>query len=164
VLGGDLQGFPNGRRLTDDVVDIELQALEGAAQTGKLVSALAAGDGVNANDHAFGTSFPYVALPNVGAVNNGTSTGNLSQSSAAAVTPPRSAPPAEQSVRTAPVASAHDATMNTVITATLGAVAVALAALLIVGWLMRRRRPTAAGTPQNPPPPSAASGPDESPA
>ena len=34
---GDLQGFPNGRRLTDDVVDIELQALEGAAQTGKLV-------------------------------------------------------------------------------------------------------------------------------
>ena len=87
VLGGDLQGFPNGRRLTDDVVDIELQALEGAAQTGKLVSALAAGDAVNANDHAFGTSFPYVALPNVGAVNNGTSAGNLSQSSAAAVTP-----------------------------------------------------------------------------
>jgi len=32
-------------------------------------------DGVNANDHAFGTSFPYVALPNVGAVNNGTSAG-----------------------------------------------------------------------------------------
>jgi len=166
VLGGDLQGFPNGRRLTDDVVDIELQALEGAAQTGKLVSALAAGDGVNANDHAFGTSFPYVALPNVGAVNNGTSASNASQSSAAAaVTPPRSAPPAEQSVRTAPVANAtHDDTMNAVVTATLGAVAFALAALLFGGWLMRRRRPTAAGTPQNPLPPSAASGPDESPA
>jgi hypothetical protein len=165
VLGGDVQGFPNGRRLTDDVVDIELQALEGAAQTGKLVSALAAGDGVNANDRAFGTSFPYVALPNVGAVNNGTSAGNLSQSSAAAVTPPRSAPPAEQSVRAAPAAySAPDDTVNTVITATLGAVAVALASLLIVGWLMRRRRTTAAGTPQNPLPPSAASGPDESPA
>jgi hypothetical protein len=165
VLGGDLQGFPDGRRLTDDVVDIELQALEGAAQTGKLVSALAAGDGVNANDHAFGTSFPYVALPNVGAVNNGTSAGTLSQSSAAAVTPPRSAPPAEQSVRTAPVANAtHDDTMNAVVTATLGAVAFALAALLFGGWLMRRRRPTAAGTPQNPLPPSAASGPDESPA
>ncbi|MGI8549988.1 MAG: DUF4331 domain-containing protein, partial [Dehalococcoidia bacterium] len=27
VLGGDLGGFPNGRRLADDVVDIELQAL-----------------------------------------------------------------------------------------------------------------------------------------
>jgi Domain of unknown function (DUF4331) len=36
VLAGDLQGFPNGRRLTDDVLDIELQALEGAAQAGKL--------------------------------------------------------------------------------------------------------------------------------
>jgi len=71
VLGGDTQGFPNGRRLTDDVVDIELQALEGAAQTGKLVDALAAGDKVDANDNAFGATFPYVALPNTNAVNQG---------------------------------------------------------------------------------------------
>ncbi|WP_280265706.1 DUF4331 domain-containing protein, partial [Nocardia wallacei] len=63
VLGGDLQGFPNGRRLADDVVDIELQAVVGAAQTGKLVDALAAGDEVDANDVAFGDTFPYVALP-----------------------------------------------------------------------------------------------------
>nr|WP_229928106.1 DUF4331 domain-containing protein [Kitasatospora indigofera] len=69
VLGQDLAGFPNGRRLADDVVDIELQALEGAAQTGTIVPALAAGDGVNANDHAFGKTFPYVALPNTAAVN-----------------------------------------------------------------------------------------------
>src|SRR5215468_132509 len=69
VLGGDLQGFPNGRRLTDDVVDIELQALEGAAQTGQIVQALAAGDKVDKNDNAFGTTFPYVALPNGVAVN-----------------------------------------------------------------------------------------------
>jgi hypothetical protein len=69
VLGGDLQGFPNGRRLTDDVVDIELQALEGAAQSGHLVSALAAGDKVNSNDVAFKGSFPYVALPHTVAVN-----------------------------------------------------------------------------------------------
>ena len=46
VLAGDFQGFPNGRRLNDDVVDIELQAMEGAAQTGKIVQALADGDGV----------------------------------------------------------------------------------------------------------------------
>jgi hypothetical protein len=72
VLAKDLAGFPNGRRLTDDVVDIELQALEGAVRTGKLVPALAAGDGVNANDVAFGKSFPYVALPHDGSVNNGT--------------------------------------------------------------------------------------------
>jgi len=30
VLGGDLCGFPNGRRLTDDVVEIELAAVAGA--------------------------------------------------------------------------------------------------------------------------------------
>ena len=70
VIGGDFQGFPNGRRLTDDVVDIALQAVEGAAQTGVIVAPLAAGDGVNANDVAFGATFPYVALPNENSVNN----------------------------------------------------------------------------------------------
>jgi hypothetical protein len=64
VLAGDLQGFPNGRRLTDDVVDISVQAVEGAAQTGKLVDALATGDKVDVNDNRFGDRFPYVALPN----------------------------------------------------------------------------------------------------
>jgi len=65
VLGGDLQGFPNGRRLTDDVVDIELQALEGAVQKlpVKIVPALAAGDGVDKNPKGFGDHFPYVGLP-----------------------------------------------------------------------------------------------------
>jgi hypothetical protein len=71
VLGKDLAGFPNGRRLTDDVVDIALQAVEGAAQSGNLVQALAAGDGVDSNDVAFGRSFPYVALPHGTAVNQG---------------------------------------------------------------------------------------------
>jgi hypothetical protein len=69
VLAGDLQGFPNGRRLTDDVVDIALQTVEGAAQAGALVEALAAGDAVDANDRTFEAAFPYVALPNNGAVN-----------------------------------------------------------------------------------------------
>jgi len=68
VLAKDTQGFPNGRRLTDDVVDIELQALEGAVRTGKIVEALATGDGVNGNDKEFGSSFPYVALPHSGSV------------------------------------------------------------------------------------------------
>jgi hypothetical protein len=69
VLAKDLQGFPNGRRLTDDVVDIELQAIEGAAATGQIVGALASGDAVNANDVAFSSTFPYVGLPNTLAVN-----------------------------------------------------------------------------------------------
>ena len=68
VLAKDMQGFPNGRRLTDDVVDIEIQALEGAVRTGELVEALAAGDGVNTNDKEFGDSFPYLALPHSGSV------------------------------------------------------------------------------------------------
>lgn len=63
VLAGDLQGFPNGRRLGDDVIDISIQAVEGAAQTGALVDALATGDSVDANDVPFLEQFPYVALP-----------------------------------------------------------------------------------------------------
>ncbi|MFD4637404.1 DUF4331 domain-containing protein [Lentzea sp. NPDC058436] len=70
VLGGDLQGFPNGRRLSDDVVDIEIQAVVGAALTGKLVPALAKGDRVNGNDVRFGDRFPYVGLPSNQAVNS----------------------------------------------------------------------------------------------
>ncbi|GAB3589224.1 DUF4331 domain-containing protein [Angustibacter peucedani] len=74
VLAGDNAGFPNGRRLGDDVVDITLQAAEGAVTVDKngapkkvsIVQPLAAGDGVNANDVAFGSSFPYLALPNSG--------------------------------------------------------------------------------------------------
>ncbi len=59
VIGGDNQGFPNGRRLTDDVLDISLQVLEG-----ELVgSPNDLGDAVNTNDVAFGDTFPYVALP-----------------------------------------------------------------------------------------------------
>jgi len=71
VLAGDTQGFPNGRRLADDVVDIEIQALEGAVRTGKLVEALAAGDAVDANDLAFESTFPYVALPHSGSADAG---------------------------------------------------------------------------------------------
>lgn len=71
VLAGDLVSFPNGRRLADDVIDISLQAVEGAAQTGVLVPELADGDKVNANEVPFGASFPYVALPHTKNVNRG---------------------------------------------------------------------------------------------
>lgn len=72
VLGGDLQGFPNGRRLTDDVVDIEVQALEGSFAKGLppvIVAPLAAGDGVNTNPKGFLPAFPYVNLPYDSSVN-----------------------------------------------------------------------------------------------
>jgi hypothetical protein len=66
VLRGDNAGFPNGRRLADDVVDIELQPLAGGtpltpgfnkAPNNQL------GDGVDANDVPFRNSFPYLADP-----------------------------------------------------------------------------------------------------
>jgi hypothetical protein len=69
VLGGDTQGYPNGRRLIDDVVDISLQAVAGGtpftpefnvAPNNQL------GDGVNQNDEPFLTTFPYVASPHPG--------------------------------------------------------------------------------------------------
>ncbi|MCT6781928.1 DUF4331 domain-containing protein [Streptomyces sp. CS7] len=46
-----------------------LRALEGAAQTGKIVPALAAGDAVDTPYREPGDTFPYVALPNTAAVN-----------------------------------------------------------------------------------------------
>jgi hypothetical protein len=73
VIGGDIQGFPNGRRLADDVVDIELLALAGAYDATKLGSAepLGGGDGVRENDNPFSDAFPYIAGPNTRAVNQG---------------------------------------------------------------------------------------------
>ncbi|MGT2532807.1 DUF4331 domain-containing protein [Streptomyces nojiriensis] len=84
VLAGDLAGFPNGRRLTDDVIDISLQAVEGAAQTGQLIPALADGDKVNTNEVPFGTSFPYLALPHTKSVNSGPSGTAMSKEKSAA--------------------------------------------------------------------------------
>ncbi|WP_351223783.1 DUF4331 domain-containing protein [Streptomyces sp. NPDC002133] len=78
VLDGDNAGFPNGRRLTDDVIDISLQVVEGEllGQKNDL------GDAVNANDQPFGDAFPYVALPASGSngpLAQGQGGGNRSQ-------------------------------------------------------------------------------------
>jgi len=69
VLAKDNQGFPNGRRLTDDVVDIELNALAGAVyplidpnfKPDPLAGQL--GDGVDASSKPPLATFPYVASP-----------------------------------------------------------------------------------------------------
>ncbi|HEY3187221.1 MAG TPA: DUF4331 domain-containing protein [Solirubrobacteraceae bacterium] len=62
VLAKDTQGFPNGRRLADDVTDIELRVVGGILKG----NALPLGDGVNRNDVAFRSTFPYVAAPHAG--------------------------------------------------------------------------------------------------
>jgi hypothetical protein len=69
VLGGDLAGFPNGRRLTDDVIDITLQAAEGALLPDAAEAVKGLGDAVDANEQDFRGHFPYVAVANGKAVN-----------------------------------------------------------------------------------------------
>ena len=66
VLGGDLAGFPNGRRVGDDVLDIVLQAAAGATP---LTPAFlrspnnGLGDAVDRNDVPYLTTFPYLGGP-----------------------------------------------------------------------------------------------------
>jgi len=75
VLDGDNAGFPNGRRLTDDVIDASLQVVEGELVGSKNDL----GDAVDKNDKDFEKSFPYVALPTEGSrgpLAKGTSGGN----------------------------------------------------------------------------------------
>jgi hypothetical protein len=63
LIGGDPAGFPNGRRLYDDVVDITLRVAVG----GVLIPTFnhfpnnRLGDGVNLNDVPYRTQFPYLA-------------------------------------------------------------------------------------------------------
>jgi len=81
----NMDGFPNGRRLEDDVTRIELQAVAGVVLaavglwyddydpnsspspvTDDLLGVLTYTTGVEANDKAFGGSFPYLAQPHSG--------------------------------------------------------------------------------------------------
>jgi hypothetical protein len=72
VVGGDLAGFPNGRRVFDDVVSIELKAIAGATiplvdptftpdgAVGLVSSYLAPGAG------RYQSTFPYLGTPHDG--------------------------------------------------------------------------------------------------
>jgi hypothetical protein len=73
ILGGDLAGFPNGRRVFDDAVTIELRAIAGA--TYPLVASYtpdAAASVVsenldpNAVPNRYQASFPYLGIPHDG--------------------------------------------------------------------------------------------------
>jgi Domain of unknown function (DUF4331) len=76
----NMDGFPNGRRLEDDVTRIELQAVGGVALaaiglwyddfnaggspvTNGLINTLQYSTGIEQNDTTFKTSFPYVQTP-----------------------------------------------------------------------------------------------------
>ena len=62
VIGGDSAGFPNGRRLADDVVDVELQVVAGFLKGNEVPL----GDGVDRNDKPFLSTFPRLAPPTSG--------------------------------------------------------------------------------------------------
>lgn len=72
VLAGQNDGFPNGRRLGDDVVDIALQVVAGHLVGGVYDcspignSPRSLGDTVCANDKPFLATFPYLASPHDG--------------------------------------------------------------------------------------------------
>lgn len=65
LLGGDPAGFPNGRRLFDDVTDVALRVVVGGVLAGPPFSSSSLntrlGDGVNVNDVPYRTEFPYLA-------------------------------------------------------------------------------------------------------
>ncbi|MBT2389430.1 DUF4331 domain-containing protein [Streptomyces sp. ISL-1] len=127
VLDGDNAGFPNGRRLTDDVLDIALQVVEGEllGQKNDL------GDAVNENDQKFGKSFPYVALPTSG------SRGPLAKEAGA-----KDAQGNLLSGGASSAASDSDATSTTLIASAVAAGAgVLLVGLGLNWWRMRRRNP-----------------------
>jgi hypothetical protein len=81
ALAGDLAGYPNGRRLTDDVVDIDLRVVAGAladptkpgfgalkdpCKTANCPNPAPLGDGVDVNDKTFLSTFPYLPRANSG--------------------------------------------------------------------------------------------------
>jgi hypothetical protein len=71
VIGGDLAGFPNGRRVFDDVVTIELRAFAGATfplvnksfTPDKAVGAVTDGLTASSVPSGFLNTFPYLGVP-----------------------------------------------------------------------------------------------------
>ncbi|HEV8430489.1 MAG TPA: DUF4331 domain-containing protein [Pyrinomonadaceae bacterium] len=69
LLGGDVAGFPNGRRVFDDVVDISLRAVAGGTPFTPATNISpnnTLGDGVANNDVPFLSRFPYLGIPQSG--------------------------------------------------------------------------------------------------
>jgi hypothetical protein len=67
VIAGDSAGFPNGRRIEDDVTDIELRVVAGILDPSFNVAPNnQLGDGVNKNDKPCLPNFPYLATPHQG--------------------------------------------------------------------------------------------------
>ena len=67
VIAGDNAGYPNGRRVQDDTVDIALRVVAGVLVDGFNISPNnALGDGVDGPDVPYLAGFPYLAAPHSG--------------------------------------------------------------------------------------------------
>ncbi len=92
MAGGDLAGYPNGRRPVDDVVDLSLRVAMGAlcvltrpTDTLKVgckpsdapAGGLALTDGVRKTAANFGATFPYLTTPLPGNFNPTAPTGSV---------------------------------------------------------------------------------------
>lgn len=69
LLGGDLAGYPNGRRVGDDVTDISLRAVLGGTPFTPAFNVApnnTVGDGVDRNDVPYLDRFPYLGTPHSG--------------------------------------------------------------------------------------------------
>lgn len=69
LLGGDVAGFPNGRRVGDDVTDIALRAAAGGTPftpDTNVAPNNTLGDGVSKNDVPYLQRFPYLGSPQSG--------------------------------------------------------------------------------------------------
>jgi hypothetical protein len=64
LLAGDAAGYPNGRRVSDDVTDISARAVAGILAGSQYNYRI--GDGVNTNDVPYQEVFPYVAFAQSG--------------------------------------------------------------------------------------------------
>ncbi|GHC47095.1 DUF4331 domain-containing protein [Roseibacillus persicicus] len=98
VVGGDAAGWPNGRRIGDDVVDIALSAIA-SGPTFETITLV--GDNVANNDQAYNTVFPYLGTPHAGTT--------VSQRQAALSSPPparSAAAPEDEASSTEPAPAA----------------------------------------------------------
>lgn len=70
ALAGDVSGFPNGRRLGDDVVDIALRVVMGALVPGSPNEKVPFTDGATVSAGMFRDRFPYLNTPVKGSPND----------------------------------------------------------------------------------------------
>ena len=109
VIGGDVAGFPNGRRPGDDVVDIALRVVMGALLSTNVAPSgqLPYTDGAYVDSTYFAPSFPYIMPPLPGSPNDPSV--NITMTKSSVVTGPYT-----------PTPSTYNSASHTLTTSTTG--------------------------------------------